>query len=258
MISNPFSLNGRVALVTGGNSGIGRTLAVGLQEAGAKVAIGARRRDHNAAVLAELGDGGAAFELNVCDEASVERTIQGVVERFGRIDILVNNAGGVGRKSVMELERNDWERVIAINLTGPFLCTKHAARWMKEQGGGKIINIASVYGLIAPSKGLQVAYTASKHGVIGLTRVNAVELMPLGIQVNAIAPGYFFTEMTGELCGTSLEEAIKRRAPSGCVGETSQLVGTCIYLASAASDHVSGICIPVDGGYLSSDGLERN
>ena len=99
MISNPFSLNGRVALVTGGNSGIGRTLAVGLQEAGAKVAIGARRRDHNAAVMAELGDGGAAFELNVCDEASVERTIQGVVERFGRIDILVNNAGGVGRNA---------------------------------------------------------------------------------------------------------------------------------------------------------------
>jgi 2-dehydro-3-deoxy-D-gluconate 5-dehydrogenase len=111
----------------------------------------------------------------------------------------------------------------------------------------KIINIASLYGLIAPSKGLQVAYTASKRGVIGLTRVNAVELMPLGIQVNAIAPGYFFTEMSGELCGTSLEQAIKRRAPSGCVGETSQLVGTCIYLASAASDHVSGICIPVDG-----------
>jgi 2-dehydro-3-deoxy-D-gluconate 5-dehydrogenase len=257
MASNPFSLNGRVALVTGGNSGIGRTLALALREAGAKIAIGARRSDRNAAVLAELGDGAAAFELDVCDEASVEHAIQGVVERFGRIDILVNNAGGVGRKSVMDLERNDWERIIAINLTGPFLCTKHAARRMKAQGSGKIINIASVYGLTAPSKGLQVAYTASKHGVIGLTRVNAVELMPLGIQVNAIAPGYFFTEMTGELCGTSLEGAIKRRTPSGRLGETSQLVGTCIYLASAASDHVSGTCIPVDGGYLSSDGLER-
>ena len=259
MASNPFSLAGRVALVTGGNSGIGRTLALALREAGAKVAIGGRRADRNAAVLAELGgnDQAAAFELDVCDEASVERAIYAVVERFGRIDILVNNAGGVNRKSVMELERSDWERVLAINLTGPFLCTKHAARRMQAQGSGKIINIASVYGLTAPSKGLQVAYTASKHGVIGLTRVNAVELAPLGIQVNAIAPGYFFTEMTDELRGTSLEHAIKRRTPAGKLGETAELVGTCIYLASAASDHVNGICIPVDGGYLASDGLER-
>ena len=115
MTSDFFLLNGRVALVTGGNSGIGRTLALALQEAGAKIAIGARRSDRNAAVLAELGDGAAAFELDVCDEASVERAIQGVIDRFGRLDILVNNAGGVGRQSVMELERNEWERVIAIN-----------------------------------------------------------------------------------------------------------------------------------------------
>ena len=257
--SSPFSLAGRVALVTGGNSGIGQAVAVAMHEAGARVAIGGRRADRNATVLAEIGgsEHGAAFELDVCDEASVERTVSAVVQRFGRIDILVNNAGGVNRKSVLELERSDWDRVLAVNLTGPFLCTKHAARHMKAQGSGKIINIASVYGLTAPSKGLQVAYTASKHGVIGLTRVNAVELMPLGIQVNAIAPGYFFTEMTGELRGTSLEQAIKRRTPSGTLGETAQLIGTCIYLASAASDHVSGICIPVDGGYLASDGLDR-
>ena len=259
MASSPFSLAGRVALVTGGNSGIGRTLALALREAGAKVAIGGRRAERNAAMLAELGGDGvaAAFELDVCDEASVERAVTAVMERFGRIDILVNNAGDVNRKSVMELDRTDWDRVMAINLTGPFLCTKHASRRMKAQGSGKIINIASVYGLTAPSKGLQVAYTASKHGVIGLTRVNAVELTPLGIQVNAIAPGYFFTEMTGELRGTALEQAIKRRTPAGRLGETSELVGTCIYLASAASDHVSGVCIPVDGGYLASDGLER-
>ena len=256
-----FSLDGRVALVTGGNSGIGRTLALALREAGAKVAIGGRRAQRNAVVLADLGGDGdqaMALELDVCDESSVERAVNAVVERFGRIDILINNAGGVNRKSVMELDRRDWDRVIAINLTGPFLCTKHAARRMKAQGSGKIINIASVYGLTAPSKGLQVDYTASKHGVIGLTRVNAVELMPLGIQVNAIAPGYFFTEMTSELRGTPLEQAIKRRTPSGRLGETSQLVGTCIYLSSAASDHVSGTCIPVDGGYLASDGLERD
>ena len=260
MTSDPFSLAGRVALVTGGNSGIGRALALALHEAGAKVAIGGRRADHNAAVLAELGgdsDRAAAFALDVCDEASVERVVNAVVERFGRLDILVNNAGDVTRKSVMELERGDWDRVLAVNLTGPFLCTKHAARRMQAQGSGKIINLSSVYGLTAPSKGLQVAYTASKHGLIGLTRVNAAELTPLGIQVNAIAPGYFFTEMTEELRGTPLEQAIKRRTPSGRLGETAQLAGTCIYLASAASDHISGVCIPVDGGYLASDGLER-
>ena len=218
MAADLFSLQGRVALVTGGNSGIGRTLALGLREAGAKVAIGGRRAERNTAVLAELGGDGsnaAAFELDVSDETSVERVVRGVVERFGRFDILVNNAGVVNRRSVMELDRSDWDRVIAANLTGPFLCTKHAARAMTAQRSGKVINIASVWGLTAPSKGLQVAYTASKHGVLGLTRVNAVELAPLGVQVNAIAPGYYFTEMTSELRGTALEQAIIRRTPSG-------------------------------------------
>jgi len=252
-----FSLEGRVALVTGGNAGIGRTLALALRDAGARVAIGARRADRNAAVLAELGNDSAAFELDVGDEDSVERTIAGVAERWGRLDILVNNAGTVNRKSVMELERSAWDEVMKINLTGPFLCTKHAARIMKSHGSGKIVNIASVYGLTAPSKGLQVPYTVSKSGLVALTRVNAVELAPHGIQVNAIAPGYYITEMTAELIGTPFEQALKRRTPSGRLGETTDLVGTCVYLASRASDHVTGICIPVDGGYLASDGLDR-
>lgn len=261
MAADLFSLAGRVALVTGGNSGIGRALALGLREAGAKVAIGARRAERNAAVLAALGgDGGnaAAFELDVTDEASVELTVRAVLERFGQLDILVNNAGVVNRGSVMELGRKAWDHVIATNLTGPFLCTKHAARAMTAQRSGKIINIASIWGLTAPSGGLQVAYTAAKHGLVGLTRVNAVELAPIGVQVNAIAPGYYSTEMTSELLGRPVERAISRRTPSGRLGETSQLVGTCIYLASAASDHVTGTCLPVDGGYLASDGLERD
>jgi len=144
-----------------------------------------------------------------------------------------------------------------VNVTGPFLCTKHAARIMKQQGSGKILNISSVYGLTAPSKGLQVPYTVSKHAVIGLTKVNAVELAPYGIQVNAIAPGYYFTEMTAELKGTPLEQALISRTPSGHLGETKDLIGTCLYFVSGASNHVTGVCIAVDGGYMASDGMAR-
>src|SRR5262245_37932235 len=147
MAADPFSLDGKVALVTGANSGIGRTLAVALRDAGARVAIGGRRAERNAEVLDQLGPPAAAFELDVCDEDSVGRAIAGTVERFGHLDILVNNAGLGQRGSVMELDRATWQRVIDTNLTGAFLCTKHAARHMKEQGGGKIINVASVYAL---------------------------------------------------------------------------------------------------------------
>ena len=199
MLPDVFSLEGRAALVTGGNSGIGLTLALALREAGAKVAIGGRRADRNAAALSKLGGDGksaVAVDLDVCDETSVERAIAAIVERFGRIDILVNNAGDVNRKSVMELERTDWDRVMAINLTGPFLCTKHAARHMKQQGGGKIINIASVYGLTAPSKGLQVAYTASKHGVTGLTRSISLDGREFDICAGQIDIGNAATPLT--------------------------------------------------------------
>jgi NAD(P)-dependent dehydrogenase (short-subunit alcohol dehydrogenase family) len=157
----------------------------------------------------------------------------------------------------MELDLKTWRHVIDTNLTGAFLCTKYAARHMKQQGAGKIVNVSSIYGVLAPSKGLQVAYTVAKHAVIGLTKVNAVELAPLGIQVNAIVPGWYFTEMTEELHGTAFEQAVVRRTPAGRWGKASDLVGTCVYLSSAASDFVNGAVITVDGGYAVSDGLER-
>src|SRR6516162_11755102 len=183
--------------------------------------------------------------------------LAGTVERFGHLDILVNNAGVSQRASVMDLNPATWQQVIDTNLTGAFLCTKYAARHMQAQGAGKIINISSIYGVVAPSKGLQVAYTVAKHGMIGLTRVNAVELAPLGIQVNAIAPGWYFTEMTEELRGTSFEQAALQRIPAERWGQTGDLVGTCLYLASSAADFVAGAVIPVEGGYLASDGLAR-
>ncbi len=252
-----FSLEGRVALVTGGGSGLGGALALSLRDQGARVAVGGRRADRLKMMLAELGPEHAAFEFDVTDEEAVRRTTAEIVERYGRLDILVNNAGIGQRASVMDLELETWQRVLDTNLTGAFLCTKHAARQMKLQGAGKIINIASIYGLIAPSKGLQVAYTVSKHALLALTKVNAVELMPLGIQVNAIAPGWFFSEMTEELRGTTFEQAAIRRIPAGRWARTEDLLGTCIYLASPASDFVTGTVVPVEGGYLASDGLER-
>jgi 2-dehydro-3-deoxy-D-gluconate 5-dehydrogenase len=258
MAGGPFSLDGKVAFVTGGNSGLGLAVALGLRDAGAQVAIGARRTLRNAEALASLGSSAAAFELDVTNEESIDSAFTGAVERLGRLDILVNNAGVGQRASVMELDRATWQRVIDTNLTGAFLCTKHAARRMKAQGAGKIINVSSVYGIVAPSKGLQVAYTVAKHGVIGLTRVNAVELAPLGIQVNAVLPGWYFTEMTEELRGTHFEQAVIRRAPAGRWGNPADLVGTCLYLASAAADYVTGAVIPVDGGYSASDGLDRS
>jgi 2-deoxy-D-gluconate 3-dehydrogenase len=257
MAGNPFSLAGKVAFVTGGNSGLGHAMALAFSAAGARLAIGGRRPARNVEALAALGPAAAAYDLDVSDEGSVERALAGAAERFGRLDILVNNAGIGQRTSVMELDHAAWQRVLDTNLTGAFLCTKHAARHMKRQGAGKIINIASIYGVVAPSKGLQVAYTVAKHGLIGLTRVNAVELAPLGIQVNAVVPGWYFTEMTEELRGTAFEQSVIRRTPAGRWGEVRDLVGTCLYLASPASDYVTGAVIPVDGGYTASDGLER-
>jgi 2-dehydro-3-deoxy-D-gluconate 5-dehydrogenase len=250
-------LTGRVALITGGNSGLGRAMARAYREAGADVAIGGRRSERNAEAVAELGGKAAAFGLDVTDEASVAAAIAGTIERFGRIDILVNNAGTARRESVLTLERADFDRVIAVNLTGAFLCTKHAAKHMAEQGRGKIINIASLYGLTAPSKGRQISYTVSKHGLIGLTKANAVELAPLGIQVNAIAPGYYFTELLEEVRGSPFEEAVRRRTPAGRWGEPQDLVGAAVFLASSASDFMTGAVLSVDGGYFASDGLDR-
>jgi len=255
---NPFSLDGKIAFVTGGNSGLGRAVALALRGAGARVAIGGRRATRNAQVLELLGSEAVAFELDVSNEASVERALGDTIERFGQIDILVNNAGVGQRASVMELDRITWQNVIDTNLTGAFLCTKHAARHMKSRRAGKIINVSSIYGLLAPSKGLQVAYTVAKHAVIGLTKVNAVELAPLNIQVNAIVPGWYFTEMTEELRDTAFQDSVVRRTPAGRWGNAPDLVGTCLYLASGASNFVSGAVITVDGGYTASDGLERN
>lgn len=256
-MSGAIDLSGKTALVTGGNAGLGFAIVLALQSAGARVAIGARRKIENNAAMARLGGEARGFELDVTDESSVAATIAGVLDAFGRLDVLVNNAGIVKRESVLTLDRSGWEEVMAVNVTGAFLCTKHAARHMAERKSGKVINIASVYGLTAPSRGRQVSYTVSKHALIGLTRVNAVELAPLGIQVNAIAPGYHKTDIVADVRGTSFEQAVERRVPAGRWGSPADVAGAAVFLASPASDYVTGAVLSVDGGYMASDGLDR-
>jgi 2-deoxy-D-gluconate 3-dehydrogenase len=171
-----------------------------------------------------------------------------VVARFGRLDILVNNAGMVYDSSALTTSRAEWDAVLETNLTGLFLCAKHAAAAMIAGGeGGKIINIGSIYSLFGtPSF---ASYGAAKAGVLGLTRALAIELAVHGIQVNAILPGFCETDMTAGMPGTALGEEIRRRTPAGRWGQPDDLVGAAVFLAAAASDFVTGVQLPVDGGY---------
>jgi 2-deoxy-D-gluconate 3-dehydrogenase len=253
MLDDLFSLAGRVALVTGGNGGLGRAMALGLRAAGARVAVTGRDARKNAQVAAELGPDGMVLSADVRAEDAVAATIRDVVARLGQLDILVNNAGlSQWNGPVTEMPLEAWDAVIDTNLTGAFLCAKHAARAMIGRGrGGKIINIASLYAWYGPPD--FVHYPSAKAGLLGLTRALAVELAPHDVQVNAILPGWFPTAMTGDLEHTALGEQIRRKTPAGRWGEPGDLVGATVFLASHASDFVTGVQLPVDGGYLVAD-----
>lgn len=253
-MENLFSLQGRAALITGGNGGIGRVIALAFREAGARVVVTGRNPVKNQAMGQELGDTESVLPLDVYDEAAVERTIGLVCERFGRLDILINNAGQSRRGFVPELSKDEWEDVLKVNLTGSFLCAKHAAKSMMASGrGGKIVNIGSMYSLFGPPN--VASYAASKTGLLGLTRALAVELCKHNIQVNAILPGWYLTEMTGHLKGMPLADYVRRKTPAGRWGNPQDLVGVAILLASTASDFITGAAIPVDGGYSVADRL---
>ena len=255
MSQSLFSLNDRVALVTGGNGGLGRAMALGLRAAGARVAITGRNPEKNKAIGEELGDDGV-FPLDVRDEADVERTVGQVVERFGRLDILVNNAGLIRGGALINLSREDWEAVIGSHLTGAFFCAKHTARAMIARGeGGKIINIGSMFSIFGPLEFSD--YAAAKTGMLGLTRALAVELAAYNIQVNAILPGWFETDLTSGLPETERGEEIRRKTPALRWGNPEDMAGTVIYLASSASDFVTGVSIPVDGGYAVAERFGR-
>jgi 2-deoxy-D-gluconate 3-dehydrogenase len=254
MDDSVFSLAGKTALITGGNGGLGRTIALGFRGFGAAVAVTGRDAAKNAAMQQELGTAGAVYALDVRDEEAVQATVGQVRQRFGHLDILVNGAGLARGGSLLTLSRADWDAVLATHLTGAFLCAKHAARGMVEQGtGGKIITIGSIYSLLGPPEFAD--YAAAKAGLLGLTRALAAELAPHNIQVNAILPGWFPTALTGFGPVTPVHEEMRRRTPAGRWGEPDELVGAAVLLASRASSFITGTQLVVDGGLAISDRL---
>ena len=245
-----FDLTGRVALVTGGNGGIGRAIALGFAEAGASVAVLGRSREKNEKALAELkaiGVRALAIEADITDRAQIEPSVARVAQELGSVDILVNNAGIGLIKPALEIPVEEWDQVLAINLTACFLMSQAAGRRMARRKMGKIINISSIYGLfgnaVAPS------YSATKGALINLTKSMAIELAPVNVQVNAIVPGYFHTELTARFKDLPFYEEVIKRVPAGRWGEPEELAGAAIFLASRASDFVTGTSVVVDGGF---------
>jgi 2-deoxy-D-gluconate 3-dehydrogenase len=247
-----FNLKGRVALVTGGNGGIGLGMARGMAEAGAAVAIAGRnvkKSEAAAAELAKLGVKTAVIEVDVASEASCRKMIDDTVKRLGRLDILVNNAGINIRKAPDALALEEWKQVIDVNLTSAFICSHAAYPRMREAGGGKIINIGSMLSIFGAS--FAPAYGASKGGVVQLTKSLAVAWAKDNIQVNAVLPGWIDTDLTRkareEVSG--LNAMVLMRTPAKRWGKPEDHAGVAVFLASKASDFVTGTFIPVDGGY---------
>jgi len=246
-----FDLSGKVAVITGGNGGIGRSIAIGLAEAGASIAIFGRNEEKNKNTLSELkkiGIPAMALRVDITNRAELEPAVKKVERELGNISILVNNAGIVSLSGgVLNESEEDWDGVIETQLNAVFLLSKLVAKSMVDNKRGKIINIGSMYSFFG--SGLIPSYSAAKGVVIQLTKSMAVELAPYNIQVNAIAPGWFETDMTLPVKSMPLNDEIILRTPAGRWGQPEELAGTAVFLASKASNFVTGETIRVDGGY---------
>ena len=245
-----FDLSGKTAVVTGASRGLGKAMLLALVQAGCDVALNARKQEslqQTAAEIRKLGRKVVLAAGDVADEAEVKNVVDTVQKAFGRIDILVNNAGVWEGSFFFRLSKEDWDKVLSVNLTGTFLMAKAVSRVMMKQRSGKIIQISSIQGLRGGSQA--VAYSAAKAGIIQMTRVMAIELGSTGVQVNAIAPGFFETEMTAryQQDPAALQPYIDR-IPSKRVGKPEDLAGLTVFLASKASDHITGQVIVIDGG----------
>jgi NAD(P)-dependent dehydrogenase (short-subunit alcohol dehydrogenase family) len=249
-----FRLDGRVALVTGGARGLGRTMATALAEAGADVAVTGRTLEPAAdtarAIAAATGRRCQAYRADVSVAADVDALAAGVERDFGRIDILVNNAGTNIRGPIGELSEADWDSVIDTNLKGPFLCARAIGPRMVERGWGRVINLGSVLGIIALAG--RAPYASSKAGIINLTRVLALEWAGTGVTANTICPGAFGTEMNRQLLDDPVKyQEFVKRIPMGRWGEPDELGGAVVFLASDAASYVTGSALFVDGGWTS-------
>jgi 2-dehydro-3-deoxy-D-gluconate 5-dehydrogenase len=250
-MSHPFDLTGKVAAVTGANTGIGQAIALALASAGADIACVCRGESAEiVAQVAARGRRSAAIVADLSSSAPAERIVAETVERLGQLDILVNNAGTIRRGAAVDLTEDDWDAVVNTNLRTAFFLSQAAARQMIAAGcGGRIINVAS---MLSFQGGIRVAsYTASKSGLAGLTKALANEWAPLGITVNAIAPGYIATNNTAALrSDVERERGILDRIPAGRWGEPGDLGGAAVFLASDAAAYVQGHVLAVDGGWL--------
>ena len=248
-----FGLSGRVAVVTGASSGLGVGFARALAGAGANLVLAARRADRLESLATELAKGGTdvlPVACDVTDSSQVEALKDACLERFGKVDILVNNAGTTEVVPAEQESEEAFLRVLNVNLNGSFYCAQRFGRVMLEAGSGSIINVASIFGMVGSGSIPQAGYVASKGAVVNMTRELAAQWARRGVRVNAIAPGFFRSEMTEEMFSDERSMAwVRRKTPAGRPGEVEELAGALIFLASDASSYVTGQTIAVDGGW---------
>jgi 2-deoxy-D-gluconate 3-dehydrogenase len=249
-MTNPFSLEGKAALVTGANTGLGQAVALALAAAGADIAAaGTTPADETGEQVRALGRRFVNIDANLSSIEPVARVIEQTLAGLGRLDILVNNAGLIRRADAVDFSEKDWDDVMNVNIKTAFFLCQAAGKHFIAHGGGKIINIAS---MLSFQGGVRVpSYTASKSGIAGITRLLANEWADKGVNINAIAPGYMVTNNTAQLrADENRNKAILGRIPAGRWGKPEDLGGAAVFLASSAADYVNGALIPVDGGWL--------